>query len=165
MTSDDQKMRASDDSLEMMRILEEMIAADVTITARAVARMHNTVKHASSIIRHQTRSFLMAQYQERQKQFRAMRGRMPQRSRDQIAAQMAQKDARIAELERKVEILSVSHLAMIRTVGELGGISKWLKLYADHREVRDELNKLGMLPKPDVKQFQSPELKKIEDAN
>ena len=165
MTSDDQIVNASDDSPEMIRILEEMIAADVTITARAVARMHNTVKHASSIIRHKTRSVLMAQYQERQKQFRAMRGRMPKRSRDQIAAQIVQKDARIAELERKVEILSVSHLAMIRTVGELGGISKWLKLYADHREVRDELNKLGMLPKTDVKQFQSPELKKIEDAN
>jgi hypothetical protein len=164
MTSDDQKVNTNDDSPEMMRILEEMIAADVTITARAVARMHNTVKHASSIIRHQTRSVLMAQYQERQKQFRAMRVRMPQRSRDQIAAQIAQKDARIAELERKVEILSVSHLAMIRTVGELG-ISKWLKLYADHRDVRDELNKLGMLPKTDVKQFESPALKRIEDAN
>ncbi|QHN05427.1 hypothetical protein FTO74_08980 [Granulicella sp. WH15] len=165
MTFDDQKVNTSDDSPEMVRILEEMIAADVTITARAVARMHSTVKHASSIIRHSARSSLMAQYQERQKQFRAMRGRMPKRSLDQIAAQIVQKDARIAELERRVEILSVSHLAMMRAVGELGGISKWLKLYANHREIRDELNKMGMLPKTDVKQFQMPKPEGIDDPN
>ncbi len=154
MMFDDEKEAASDDSPEMVRILEEMIAADITITARAVARLHSAVKHASSIIRSSTRSSLMAQYQERQKQFRTMRSRIPKHSRDQIAAQIVQKDTRIEELERQVEILCVSHLAMIRAVGEQGGIGKWIKLYGSYREVRDQLDKLGVLPQGEVMEFQ-----------
>ncbi len=151
MTFDDQNVDSNDDSSEMVRILEKMISVDVTITARAVARMHSTVKHASSIIRSAIRSALLAQYQERQKQFRAMRGRVPKRSRDQIAAQLAQKDSRISELERQVEALRLSHLAMIRTVGELGGMSKLLKLYNAYRDVRTELDRLGVLPRCKVR--------------
>ena len=131
-------------------ILEAMIEADETITARAVARKHPVLKSASSITRNADRTSLLAKYQTQQKQFRAMRDQMPKRSRDQIAAQIAQKDARIAELERQVEVLTVSHLAMIRAVGELGGIGKWMKFYAYHREVRDELNRLGVLPKAEI---------------
>lgn len=145
--------KVGNDSQELVRILEAMIEADETITARAVARKHPVLKSASSITRNPDRTSLLAKYKAQQKQFRAMRGRMPKLSRDQIAAQMAQKDARIAELERQVEVLRVSHLAMIRAVGELGGIGKWLKLYAEHRAVRDELSKLGVLPESDIKQF------------
>jgi hypothetical protein len=42
--------------------------------------------------------------------------------------QLAQKESRIAELERQVQSLRICHLAMIRTVDELGGTSKMLKL-------------------------------------
>jgi hypothetical protein len=139
---------------EMERILSEMLELDETITARSVARKHPAIKHASSITRIPVRSDLLARYQERQKQFREWQHRMPKRSRDQVAAQLAQKDSRIAELERQVEILRVSHLAMIRAVGELGGISKLLKLYEGYRDVRNELNRLGVLPQGEVKQFQ-----------
>ena len=61
---------------------------------------------------------------------------MPKRSREQLADQLAQKDSRIVELERQVEVLRVSHVAMIRTVGELGGMGKLLKLYEGYREVK-----------------------------
>jgi hypothetical protein len=79
---------------------------------------------------------------------------MPKRSRDQIAAQLAQKDSRIADLERQVEALRISHLAMIRTVGEMGGISKLIKLYDGYREVRNELDRLAALPKCEVRTFE-----------
>jgi hypothetical protein len=141
---------------EMERILNEMLEADETITARAVARRHPVIKHASSITRNPLRSDFLARYQERQKQFREWRHRAPKRSRDQLAAQLAQKDSRIAELERQVEVLRISHLAMIRTVGELGGISKLLKLYEGYREVREELDRLGVLPHGEVKPFELP---------
>lgn len=121
--------------------------------AGSVARKHPGIKHASSITRNPDRSDLLARYQERQNQFREWQQRMPKRSRDQLAAQLAQKDVRIAELEHRIEVLRISHLAMIRAVGELGGISKWLKLYADFREVRNELSKLSVMPQADVKQF------------
>lgn len=139
---------------EMERNLAEMLEADETITARSVARRHPAIKHASSITRIPVRSDLLARYQDRQKQFREWQQRMPKRSRDQIAAQLSQKDSRIAELERWVEILRISHLAMIRTVGKMGGISKLLKLYEGYRDVRSELDRLGVLPHGEVKQFE-----------
>jgi len=138
---------------EMERILAEMLEANETITARSVARKHPAISHASSITRIPVRSDLLARYQEQQKQFREWQDRMPKRSRQQVAAQLAQKDCKIAELERLVEILRVSHMAMIRAVGELGGISKWLQLVANFRNVRDELNKLGVMRQAEVKQI------------
>ncbi|WP_433964313.1 hypothetical protein [Tunturiibacter gelidiferens] len=79
---------------------------------------------------------------------------MPKRSRDQFAGQLAQKDSWIAELERQVEVLRFSHLAMIRTVGELGGMGKLLKLYEGYRELRSELDKMALLPRGEVKPFE-----------
>jgi hypothetical protein len=73
------------------------------------------------------------------------------RSRNQLARQLAQKDARIAELERQLEILRVSHIAMMRAVGELGGTSKLLKMYEGYREFRGELQRLGLLDTAEVK--------------
>jgi len=142
---------ADDTDTEMVRILDEMLEADERITARAVARKHPSIRHASSITRSPSRSELLTRYQEQQRQLRSWQARMPKRSRDQVAAQLAQKDSRIAELERQIEILRVSHLAMIRTVGELGGIGKLLKLYEGCQAIRRELGKLGVLPQAEVK--------------
>lgn len=138
---------------ELVRILEEMLNNDETITARAVARKHPAIKHASSITRIPLRSNLLTRYQDRQNQFREWQRRTPKRSRDQLAAQLGQRDSRIAELEHQVEVLRHFLLAMIRAVGELGGTSKWLQLYANFREVRNELNKLGVWPQAEVKQI------------
>jgi hypothetical protein len=153
-STDLQEKRSNDADPEMERILQRMLEEDETITARAVARRHPAIKHASSITRIPYRLDLLARYQERQKQFREWNRRAPKRSRDQLAAQLAQKDSQIAELERQIEILRVSHLAMIRTVGEMGGITKLLKLYEGYREVRNELDRLGVLPHGVVKQFE-----------
>lgn len=139
---------------EMVRILKEMLEADETITARAVARKHPAIKHASSVTRNPLRSDLLAQFRSQQVQYRTWQARMPKRSREQLAAQLAQKDLEIAQLERQVEILRIHGLAIIRTVGELGGISKLLKLYDGYRDIRNELNRLGVLPQGEVKQFQ-----------
>lgn len=146
--------KVGNESLELVHILEAMIEADETITARAVIRKHPVLKHASSITRNPDRTSLLAKYQAQQKQFRAMLGRVPKRSHDQLAAQLAQKDTRIAELEHQVEILRSSHLAMIRTVGELGGITKLLKFYEGYRGFRAELERLGVLPHGELKPFE-----------
>jgi hypothetical protein len=138
---------------EMVRVLDEMLAADETITARSVAKKHPAIKHASSITRIPARSDLLGRYQVQQKQFREWQHKTPKRSRDQLASQLAQKDARIAELERQVEILRISHKAMIHTVGELGGTSKLLKLYEGYREVRNELDNMSLLPHSEMKPF------------
>jgi len=138
---------------EMLRILQEMLDNDEKITARAVARKHSEIGHASSITRSSARSELLARFQEQQAQYRAWRARSPKRSKDQLASQLAQKDVRIAELERQVEVLRLSHIAMIRAVGELGGMSKLLKLYEGYSIARRELVELGVLPAGQIAPF------------
>ncbi len=143
----------NDSDPDVVRILQEMLEADETITARAVARKHPSIKHASSITRSTARLSLLASFQAQQKQYRAWQIRTPKRSRENLAAQLAQKDARISELEHQVEILRIHNLAMIRTVGEMGGMGKLLSLYNRYRDLREELDKLSVLPQTEIKHF------------
>lgn len=132
--------------IEMENILAEMLESDEDITARGVIRHHSSLKAASSITRSRVRSGLLAKYQARQDEFRQWRTRLAKRSNKNVAMGMAEKDLRIEELERQVALLTASHVAMIRAVGELGGFSKWIKFYESYRAVREELAKMGALP-------------------
>jgi hypothetical protein len=60
---------------------------------------------------------------------------------------------RHVELECQLQILRVSHLTMIRTVGEWGGISNLLKLSEGYRNVRRELDRMEALPRCDVRKM------------
>ncbi|BFG80198.1 hypothetical protein PTKU46_82320 [Paraburkholderia terrae] len=131
---------------QMREILETLLADDEDITARAVARLHPSIKAASSITRSESRSRLLAEYQQRQSEYRRWRRRVAKRSGADTVASLADKDVRIAELEAAVQLLTASHLAMLRAVGELGGVSKWAKFYEHHREIRDRLAEFGAMP-------------------
>ncbi|WP_338334969.1 hypothetical protein [Xanthomonas euvesicatoria] len=135
---------------EMRRVLEDLLSRDEDITARAVARLHPQIKAASSITRSEERSRMLAQYQERQAEFRRWRGRPGKLSGDAAASALADRDVRIAELESQVALLTASHVAMIRAVGELGGFSKWAQFYESYSGSRDQLARLGALPKATV---------------
>ena len=141
---------ATFDDPEMRRILEDLLAKDEPITARAVARLHPKINAASSITRHPERTKLLGHYQERQAQYRRWSGRVSKQSKDVVSAALADKDLRIAELERQVALLTASHVAMIRAVGELGGFSKWAQFFENYREGRITLERLGALPSADV---------------
>lgn len=131
---------------EMRLVLDGLLDRDEDITARAVARLHPRINAASSITRSNDRSRLMAQYQERQAEFRRWRGRPSKLSGVVAAGALADRDIRIAELESQVALLTASHVAMIRAVGELGGFSKWAQFYDSYRASRDQLTQLGALP-------------------
>jgi hypothetical protein len=131
---------------QMREILEMLLAEDAVISARAVARLHPTIKAASSITRSSSRSRLLAEYQDRQAQYRRWRGRVSKTSGKDVATALTDKDVRIAELEATVQLLTASHLAMLRAVGELGGFAKWAKFYEHHQAVRDRLGEIGAVP-------------------
>jgi hypothetical protein len=131
---------------EMESLLQSMLEEDEDITARGVIRRHSRLSAASSITRNPARSELLASYQTRQDEFRKWRKRLAKRSRDSSEMDMAEKDIRIQELQRKVELLTVSHVAMLRGVGELGGFAKWAKFYETFKEIRDELSAMGAMP-------------------
>jgi 16S rRNA G527 N7-methylase RsmG len=145
---------------EMNQILEELLAKDEPITARAVARLHPKLSAASSITRHPARAKLLEHYQQRQEQYRRWSGKLSKQSKAVTSVAMADKDLRIAELEKQVALLTASHVAMIRAVGEMGGFSKWAQFFADYRESRLELERLGALPLADVSQISASGQKK-----
>lgn len=140
----------SEEDPDMRLVLDGLLARDEDITARAVARLHPRINAASSITRSKDRSLLMAQYQKRQAEFRRWRGRPGKLSGIAAAGALADRDVRIAELESQVALLTASHVAMIRAVGELGGFSKWAKFYEAYRSSRDQLAQLGALPEATV---------------
>ena len=131
---------------EMQEILLTMLETDEDITARGVIRRHASLSAASSITRNPARSEMLAKYQKRQEEFRGWRTRLAKRSKDSAAMGMAEKDIRIDELERQVELLTASHVAMLRAVGELGGYAKWAKFFDSYKDIRNELRKMGAMP-------------------
>lgn len=128
------------DDTTLIEILEGLLERNEDITARAVARLHPAIGHASTITRSPARSALVGQFQTKQQEIRKHLGRQTKRSKESIAAELATKDQRIAELEKQVDILRASHLAMIRAVGEMGGMSKWMKFYENFKEIRNQLD-------------------------
>jgi hypothetical protein len=144
MTKPATKIAAADES--MLGILESLLERDVDITARAVARLHPSLKAASSITRSESRSALVAQYRHRQNEFRRWRGRVGKRAGDQNAAALVDKQSRIDQMETMVAILTASHVALLRSLGELGGFAKWAAFYERFQEARDALQKIGAIP-------------------
>ncbi|MCC5064153.1 hypothetical protein [Xanthomonas campestris] len=152
MDNDNLEQPASDlvADTEMLQVLDDLLARDEDITARAVARLHPRINAASSITRSKDRSSLLAKYQARQAEFRRWRGRPGKLSGVAAASALADRDVRIAALESQVALLTASHLAMIRAVGELGGFSKWAQFYEFYRSSRDQLAQLGALPEAKI---------------
>lgn len=131
---------------EMQGILETLLTDDQDITARAVARLHPSIKAASSITRSESRAALLADFQKRQHEYRAWRGRVGKQSAVETATALAKKDHRIVELETCVQILTTSHLALLRAVGAMGGFSRWAQFFETHQDVRQKLTDLGAIP-------------------
>lgn len=148
---------------EMRVILDTLLADDQDITARAVARLHPTIKAASSITRSETRNALLKDYQRRQHEYRVWRGRVGKQSTINVAAALAKKDLRIVELEASIQILTASHMALLRAVGALGGFSKWAKFFETHQEVRRKLADFGAIPENIT--FMQHELSKTDVAD
>jgi hypothetical protein len=131
-------------------ILEELLLLDVDITAREVARRHPTLNAASSITRDATRRGIVIAYRQKQQDMRRWAERTQKKSSASLERTLADKDARIADLEAQIETLVASHLAMIRAAGESGGLRAWLRFFEDATTARDELISLGAVPPGDV---------------
>lgn len=135
---------------EMQRILEELLANNIDITAREVARRHPTINAASSITRIPERRNLLEAYQAQQKTFREWSARSDKSSPARLQKQLAKRDLKIQELEHKVMILTASHVAMIKAVGELGGFPKWAAFFEKYEAVRKQLETMGAMPRDKV---------------
>lgn len=64
-------------------------------------------------------------------------------SAETLIAKLVRRDAMIAHLERRIEILTASHRAMLMAVGEAGGIAAWRQFFSSWDAVRKELEELS----------------------
>ena len=124
---------------EMESIMESLLENDQKITAHAVVRLHPNIKSVSTITRSEWRLKLLKHYQTRQNEIKKWQGRSSGVSKVNLAAALAEKDIQIADLKNKVDMLTASHVAMIRAVGEIGGFAKWAKFYDSFKDTRDQL--------------------------
>lgn len=131
---------------EMARVLQEMLENDENITARGVVNKLECLKAASSITRNPHRVALLKVFQERQKEFRKWQSRAGKTSKENVAQALAIRELKIAELQRQVELLTASHIAMIRVVGELGGYAKWAKFFETYQSIQDALLSMKAIP-------------------
>lgn len=127
----------------LKNILEELLDNDTTITAREITRHHPTLKHASTITRSIERRSLLKEYQDKQKYFRKHINNSKKQSQSKLALQLAEKDKKIVELEKQIQILTASHIAMLKAIGEVGGMSAWIKFFKYNDNVRYKLLKLN----------------------
>jgi hypothetical protein len=130
---------------QFIDLLEAMLRDDETITARALARRLEGLDHASSITRDPWRKARVAEWQARQNDMRRLMEQANKQSKSNLAATLERKDARIRELEERVALLTASHRAMIRAVGE-GGMQAWLRFFADYQPLLDRLRDMGAMP-------------------
>lgn len=108
MTKKGHNNESTDDA--MVKVLEQLLAEDTDITARAVARLHPSLAAASSITRNPTRMALLSKYREQQATYRRWKGRVSHLSGADQSTALAAKNARIAELEAKVQLLTACML-------------------------------------------------------
>jgi len=131
---------------ELKAVLKGMLDRDEDITARAVTRLHPTLKNASDFTRHSERKALLEEAQTKQGELRKWVGTVKKTGTTVSAEKLQTADERIRELEEDEAARIASHLAMIHAVAELGGTAKLLKFYETYSDIRDRLGKQGALP-------------------
>ncbi len=130
--------------------LEEMLDDDETITARAAVRRMGSVEAASSLTRDPWRAAVLADHQAEQVRIRRQIEKSDKTSRTNVTAALAREQGRAADLERKVALLTASHLALIQAVGEMGGLRAWARFFDGYDGAVRQLRALGAMPDAEV---------------
>lgn len=134
------------DNIELTAILEELLANDVDITARAVVRVHSSINNPSDFTRNAFRSHLLQLYQGKQEEVRKLSKRISGPGATFAAKSIEALESRVKELEDKEEARILSHIAMINAVCELGGTAQLRRFYGKYAAIRDTLVHQGALP-------------------
>lgn len=135
--------RKDHSNAEVTSILEQLLAENVTISAREVAKRHSLIASASAITRDKVRRELVETYKRRQDELKVWYRRVSKTSTSTVATQLERLQERITELERNEAALLRAHIALIAVVAEVGGTAKLKDFYVHFRELRESLHKLN----------------------
>jgi len=140
-----------DKNAHLEELLEAMIAEDETITARAIVRRSGDVfKNATDITRNVERRAKFEDAQRKQETIRIAIGRSSKKSRTELERLVEVKNAEIDQLQADKDLLVASHRMMILAVAEMGGLSKWKRLFDGYQATIDKLDSMGAIPTGEV---------------
>jgi hypothetical protein len=139
------KPRADDDNVELAGVLDSLLASDVDITVREVARRHPSLRNASSFTRDTERMKLIQQAQSRQQYLRTTLNPHAERALT-LSEKLEAKSEHVTELEAQVRALVTSHAACIRAVMVAGGMVALERFWKEYREVGDKLREVSAYP-------------------
>jgi hypothetical protein len=140
-----------DKNAHLEELLEAMIAEDETITARAIVRRSGDVfKNATDITRNVDRRTKFETAQRKQETIRTSIGRSSNKSRAELERLVEVKNAEIDELQADRQLVIASHRMMILAVAEMGGFSKWKRLFEGYQAAVDKLDSMDAIPSGEV---------------
>jgi hypothetical protein len=131
--------------------IEELIVLNENVTARAVARRVGIAP--TTITRNDSRMKLIMEGLENQRKLRTLIEKADKESKAKLVRKIAERDRRVAALERQVRILVASHKAMLLAIGEAGGTAAWCRFFSEYERIRDELRKLSAMPEAQIVAF------------
>jgi hypothetical protein len=139
------KPRLDDSNAELAGILDALVAADITITVREVARRHPTLRNASAFTRNAERMKLIEQSQNRQVQLRTTLNPHVVRA-SSLSEQLDHKSDRVTQLEQQVKTLVTSHAACIQAVMAAGGMAALERYWKEYKAIGESLRAVSAFP-------------------
>ena len=135
-----------DQNQELQLVLDALIAEDVTITAREVARRHSRLNNASAFTRNAARSALIEKAQTLQENARRVRIGPAQEQVEAASTALEKSKEEVAKLRSQVDALVASHVACVRAVLKHGGMAALERFWIDYKGIADELRALKAIP-------------------
>lgn len=135
-----------DRNQELQLVLDALIAEDVTITVREVARRHPRLKNASAFTRNAARTAVIVKAQQLQENARSVRLRPATEQAEAATTALEKRDEEVAKLRSQVDALVASHAACVRAVLKHGGMAALERFWIDYKGIADELRALKAIP-------------------
>ena len=139
------KPRADDGNIELAGILDGLLASDIDITIREVARRHTSLRNASAFTRDAERMKLIQQAKLRQVHLRTKLNPHAERALT-LAERLKERSEDVTALESQVRALVASHAACIQAVMVSGGMAALEGFWKDYRAVGDQLRSVSAYP-------------------
>lgn len=139
------KPRLDERNTDLATILDALLAEDVSITVREVARRHPTLRNASDFTRNADRMTLIERAQSRQVQLRTTLNPHALRA-SSLSNQLDGKSAVIDALENQVKTLVTSHAACIQAVMAAGGMAALQRYWKEYKAIGEALRDLSAFP-------------------
>jgi hypothetical protein len=130
----------------LQAVLDALIAEDMDITVREIARRHPQLKHPSAFTRSSERMALIGKARQRQEDARQVK-LDPLAKRSATATEMlAARTAEVKVLEAQVQALVAASAACIRAVSQHGGMPALERFWREYKGIADTMRAVGAMP-------------------